>query len=107
MFNAIFYTQRDGDRIEGKAMQVIAGAVERINDPDRFSVFMLHTALFSNDAVIRIGFANGIENGLFGLHIDFTKKVILAFGGDFHVLKLFYMTTDDVAGLARGIDGNI
>ena len=60
----------NGNAEDREAVQVIGGAVERVDDPNVVAV-ALNTALFGQKSMIRIAFAYGLDNRVFRRVIDF------------------------------------
>ena len=70
-------------------MQVVGGAVERIDDPDRVGL-ALDTAFLGVNRVIGIVLENAVDDGLFGRPICFTDVIVMALLLDLELLEVHH-----------------
>ena len=82
-------------------MQVVGGAVQRVDDPLVFRAFCLCAAFFSQDAVVGKGFLDGGDDGLFGHVVDIADEIVVLFSDDFEAIKSIHVADYDVAGSTR------
>ena len=95
--------QGDGHAVMREAAQVVAGAVQRIDDP-HVTVDRLHATFLTHDPVFGIGALEFLDDDLFRICIDFTGIVHAALLHDVQRLELVDVAQQDVAGEAGGLD---
>jgi hypothetical protein len=61
----------------GEPVQIVGGAIERVDNPDRIG-FALLAALFGKDGVVGVVFENAVNHGLFGCVIGITDVIVVA-----------------------------
>ena len=78
LLNLAAHRQRNADAVSGKAVDKVGGAIQWIDDPDKFGVFgtVLLARFFGQDAVAGVGTQQGFDDGFFAGVIDFGDKVV-------------------------------
>lgn len=106
MFRAAFHLLRDGNGEMRQAMQVIAGAIKRVDHPDNFTTAGFATLFAEERMVGEVAFDFPYNLGFAGM-VDFADVIMPGFAcyrDGFHFLE---MPAHDFAGcLGRG-DGNV
>ena len=95
--------QGDGDGKERNAVQEVAGAVERVDDPAVGLVRALdHAALLHQEAVARAGLGQLPVQRLLGAVVGAGGEVGRALDGDLQLLQLAEVARQPAAGLSGG-----
>ena len=96
----------DGDRELREAVQEVRGSVERVDHPGVLVARVL-AALLGEEAVRRIGLADGRDQDLLGLAVDLGDEVVAALLADRDAADAVEAAHDDFTGVARGADRNV
>jgi hypothetical protein len=88
-------------------VQVIGGAVERVDDPARAVAadIALRAALLTQDGVIRVGAADDLDDASLGLAIGFAHEVVRTLALDTQLMQTLAGAKQEVAGSAGGAHG--
>jgi len=78
-------------------VEKICCAVEWINDPLVFGRFFLQAAFFGQNAMIRVGLVQYIDNRLFCLVVDFADKIIAALAGNGKSVEPIHVARDNIS----------
>ena len=101
----------NADAVNGKAVDEVGGAVQRVDDPDMAATLVAFalpaTGFFGPDAVIRVSGQQRFDDGLLGRMIDLGDEVVGLLGRDANGLDVERGTVDDRTGGARGLDGHV
>jgi hypothetical protein len=95
--------QGDGYAEMREAVQVVAGAVERVDDPGE-AAGTLGAAFLAEDGVIGRGPTQFLDDDRFGLAVDFAGVVQPVLFHDVERVELVHVAQQDVAGGAGGLD---
>ena len=95
---------RDGELRE--TVQEVRGAVERVDDPG-VVVALRGAALLGEEAVRRVGLADGRDQDLFRGAVDFAHEVVAVLLADRERADAIEASHDDVAGAACGADRDV
>lgn len=108
MFGFAFYAQGDGNGKVRNAFDKVGRAIQWVNDPlvVRIGTGNL-TRLFSNNAVLRVRFFDGVNDGRFGFTVNVGHEVIAAFLDSLNVLGLGEGFYYNLTGVARSAHGDI
>ncbi len=89
----------DGDRYgEGrKAVQEIGRAIERVDDPDEFTVAAA-AGLLPEHCVLRMAAADGGDDVRFGLAVDVGDEIVAALGVDLDRIETRQAAHDQITG---------
>src|SRR5687767_13147826 len=109
MFHSPTTLHADGNGELREAMEVVGGAVERIDDPHEFAVDFaaVRAAFLGEEGVVRITLAHGIDDFHLGLGIDLRDEIVLPLLADVEAMDAVHATDDDFTGATGGTDGNI
>ena len=92
----------------GQAVQVIRGAIKRVNNPAAGRVFAFDfVAFFTQPAIVRTRFGQFFADQFFGLKVGFGNKVPGALGGHLQVFDLAEIADQGPASLAGGFDHDV
>ena len=90
------------------AVQVVGGAVERVDNPFVFGFFGAATAaFFGGDFMLGIGFLQDFADDFFGSAVYVGNEVVEGFAVDFHGGQVVAGTQHHVAGAAGGFDSGV
>ena len=107
-FGTAFNAYGDRNREVRQAFDKIGGAIQRIDNPLNVLIVARQFAtLFSNDGVLRVGFANHFDNQSFCITVNIGNKVVAAFLARFDRVRGFIILGNQVAGLARSAHGDV
>ena len=81
------------------AVEIIDGAIERIDHPLKFALLVADDSFFAVERVIREIFQQCMRDQFLRLHIDLEFDVVLLFRVD--VARLMKMCAQQIAGLPR------
>src|SRR5690554_8221015 len=92
------------------AAQEVGGAIQRVDDPDDIRAFTLaglEAGLFGVKAVIRVGLAQMIDDGLFCSPVDFADVVVRFLLVDGQDVQPLHGAIDQFSGTAGGAQGDV
>ena len=90
------------------AVQIVGGAVERIDNPFVGTIrIAVAAAFFGGDFVLGIGFEQGFNQDVFRHAVDVGNKIVKRFAVGFDVAQVFGGADHEVARLARGFEGSV
>ena len=90
-----------------KAVQVIRGAVERVDDPHELVVVAALAAFLGEEGVLRIKPTHGLDDVPLRRQVDLGDEVVLALGAHFEAVHPVDAADDDLPGAQRGFDGDV
>src|SRR5690606_38535701 len=102
--------QRDRDAPVRDAVEVVAGAVERVDHPGvaaGAAVALLRAAFLAEDGVVGIGPAQLLDDRLLGQAVDLAGVVHAALLGHVQRVEPVHVAHQDVAPGARGLDHDV
>ena len=110
MLDFAFEFEGNGDAVLGEAMDEVGSAVQWVDDP--LVVFTVatafeHTGFFSQNAVVRVGLANHIDDARFCSAIHFGDEVVHALFRDRHGITAFSSSANQISRLTGGSQGDI
>ena len=86
----------------------VGGAIQRIDNPLYIQIFAnMFTAFFGDDGVLRVRFANGVDNHRFGSFINVGHEIVAAFLARFNSFWRFVVFGNQVTRLARCAHGDV
>jgi len=90
-------------------VQEIGGAIERIDDPEKFSLALLalSSSFFTQEMVVGISFAENVYDFSFSGPVDFTHEVIPAFVVYGKVIDIVHGADNQIPRLSCGAGGDI
>ncbi|MNV28253.1 hypothetical protein D3C71_1194380 [compost metagenome] len=90
-------------------MDEVGGAVQRVDDPDKFRILgaVFAARLFGQDAVAGVGRQQRLDDDFFGRVVHFGHKVVDLLLRDPHRFHVKGRAVDDGAGGACGLDGHV
>ncbi|GAE55469.1 hypothetical protein XPR_2104 [Xanthomonas arboricola pv. pruni MAFF 301420] len=101
---AVFH-QRDRYAVMREAAQIVAGAVQRIDDPGvAATLATLHAAFFAEHGVLGVAALEFLDDDLLGIGIDFAGVVHAAFLHHVERIELVDTAQQHIAGEAGGFD---
>jgi len=104
VFDAVKVAHGNGYGHLGHAMDEVGGAVQGIDDP--FEILALDgAAFFGDDAVLRIGAADDLDDGRLGAAVHLGDIVVVGLAGDSEFGDPVDGAVNQVAGLAGGTNG--
>jgi hypothetical protein len=107
-FQTVLVAQGDGNGKVRDTVQEVGSAVERVDDPLVLIILGAVLAGFlSEDAVVGIGLAQGLDDLAFRLHVSFTDEVVALLGGDIQPFEVIEVAQEDAAGAQCGALGNV
>ena len=94
------------------AVQIVGGAVQRVDNPFVFGAFAAqHAGFFGQDAVLRIGFLQCADNNVFGLSVHIGNEVVGGFAVHADGGKVVRCAQHQVAcfacGFECGVEGRV
>ncbi|MNQ85683.1 hypothetical protein D3C85_1008550 [compost metagenome] len=100
----------DAHGVVRNAADEVGGAIQRIDDPQVVGAFALafqQATFFAEDAVVRVGLAQGLDNGELGSAVDLGDVVlgVLLIDGD--NVQAFDRAENQFTGAASGAQGDI
>src|SRR5690606_27005388 len=104
--------QRDRDAPVRPAVQVVAGAVERVDDPGRLrrqrrAAPLLRTAFLAEARVFRVGPAQFLDHRLLGEAVDLAGVVHAVLLDDVERVELVHVPKQDAAARAGRLDHDV
>mgnify|MGYP003633067659 CR=1 FL=1 len=87
-------------------MQVIGGAIKRINNPDDL-VFADHSTFLAQNGVLRIGLMNRLNDFAFRASINQSDKIVPTFAFHLQLRNTIQIAHDVISRTARSRHGNI
>ncbi len=102
VFEAIAVLQPDRHGEVRDAVQIVRGAVEWIDDPRVFGTCERLAALFADDAVIRIGLVQDVDDGVFAIAVDVGDEIVARFLFDVQRVDAVHRAHHDLARPASG-----
>ncbi len=101
--------ERDAHAIDGKAVDEVGGAVQRVDDPDEFRILraVLAARFLGEDAMARIGGEQGLDDGLLARVVHLGHEVVDLLLRNAHRLDVERRAVDDGACGASGLDGHV
>ena len=106
MFEAAFVLHGDRYRKRRKPVQEIGRAVERIDDPDEFTL-TASAGFLAEDGVLRMAAADGGDDVRFGLAVDVSDEIVAALGVDLDRIETRETAYDQIAGTPGGAHSDI
>ena len=106
MFHATFFLHTDRHGPNRKAVQIVGGAVQRVDDPDGIGV-AAGAAFLSEDGVIGIVFVNTVDNSLFCGAIGVTDEIVVGLLFNLELVEIDHFLDQRAAGTAGGHHGHI
>jgi len=106
-FSTAFNAYGDGNGEMGKALNKVGGAIQRIDNPLHILIFAcVLTALFGNDGVLRVRFADSFDNHRFCGFIDVGHEIIAAFLAGLYGVRRLVVLGNNITRLARCAHGD-
>ena len=103
-----FVQQGDGNGVLRVAVQVVGGAVQRVDNPFVFGASAAAAAaFFGADAVVGVGFADQVDNQRFGLAVDVGDEIVGGFVIHAQAVEVVGGAQHQVAGFAGGFVGDV
>ena len=89
-------------------VQIVGGAIQRVNNPFKFGALVAQYArFFRQNPVVRIGFLQGFDDDGFGLAVHFGNEIVKRFVVDADAGKIVAGAQHHVACLAGGFECNV
>jgi hypothetical protein len=109
LFDFALDRQGDADAVHRQAVNKVGGAVQRVDDPDKFRVFgaVLLARFFGQDAVTGVGSQQCLDDDLFGCVVNIGYEVIDQFLRNADRLHIQRGAVDDGAGGSGRLDGDV
>ncbi len=93
-----------------EAVDEVGGAVERIDDPQVFSL-VVHIGgsarFLGQDGVVGISLEQGLDDGRFGSLVDVGHEIVMLFFSDVDAVEVERGAVDDGGAAAGGFDRRI
>ncbi|MCY1508910.1 hypothetical protein D9M68_432350 [compost metagenome] len=110
MLQAALVLAGDAHGVVRNATDEVGGAVQRVDDPQVIGAFALafqQAAFFAEDAVVRVGLAQGLDDGELGCAIDLGDVILGVLLVDGDNVQALDRAENQFTGAASGAQGDI
>ena len=98
--------ERDRHRKSWETMQEIRRAIERVDDPDEFTVAVA-AAFLGQEGMLRVAAADGRDDVGLGLAVDVGDEIVASLAVDFQRIETRQAADDQITGAPGGTHADI
>ena len=102
--------ERDRDAVLRETVDKVGGAIDRVDDPLIFILVVRvggSSRFLSQERVVRVGFGQHLDDGLFGRLVDVGDEIVMLFFRDDDAVEVKRGAIDDGGAAAGGFDRRV